>query len=295
MSPAQHNDGAHDDTARDPERDRENGPGRGQDHDQGRGQGRDADPEPPRGPGPVMCTVHVETPAAAFCTVCRRPYGGRFLGVLPDGRAVCYRCAADEKLELASLDAPTSEVDAALAGGWASATARILLRPLVTIGLRYRGPVGPSLRYGFAATVLGLVMWLGWSLILQRDAIIEAVLASSAERGLDASAGDVQLALWMMVPLLAALRLGLGVVAFHVGTRLAGADGTFRENARVFALSSASMLFCVVPMQIGALLSYLVWLMLTLSWVRVRYELNAWRSIVALMPAIAVIWILPPY
>ena len=51
---------------------------------------------------PLRCSANPALNATALCTVCGAPFSGKFLGVRPDGRAVCFGCARREDIYLVS-------------------------------------------------------------------------------------------------------------------------------------------------------------------------------------------------
>lgn len=242
--------------------------------------------------GDFYCSVQPHLPAAAFCTVCRRPYAGRYLGVRPDGRAICFRCARDQKIDFA--DTAPAEGDPALRGGLLQTLGAILLRAHLTLNQRYEGSIVPALRFGYLATLAGLVFYLAWQFLLAPEAIDSIIEGVLEQTGGATTMRAARLSLWAVLPIVAAVRLALGAFALHIGLKLAGADGALREHARVFALTSSALVLCVLPLYVGSLLAEVLWVMATMAWIRTRYDFTTLRTIAAVLPALLIVVLLAP-
>lgn len=244
------------------------------------------------GPGPDLpCSAHPALPAAALCAICLHPYAGRFLAPLPDGRACCATCAEREGLQPLDNAHGESERDPVLSDGWGTAFRRVVIEPHRGLVIDYRGDIGPAVRAGFAFTVVGYLMRTAWDYVLQ----YEAVMAMLAEQlGADIPETTLALAPWVAVPIAAGIRLALGALLLHAGLRLTGiAPGTFSTHARAFALTSVTLLLCVIPV-LGPLLALVAWMSSTLAWIRGRYGLPTWRALVATLPALFLVTSLDP-
>lgn len=243
--------------------------------------------------GDFYCSVQPHLPAAAFCTVCRRPYSGRYLGVRPDGRAICFRCARDQRIDFADVT-PRGEGDPALRGSLFQKLGAILLRAHLTLNQRYEGSIVPALRFGYLTTLAGLVFYLSWQFLLAPEAI-DAVLEGVIEQtGGATSMRAARLSLWAVMPVVAAVRMVAGIFALHLGLRLAGADGSLRDHARIFALTSSALVLCALPLFVGSLLAEVMWVMATMAWIRTRYDFTTLRTIGAILPALIVVVLLAP-
>lgn len=238
----------------------------------------------------ISCSVQAHLPAAAFCTVCRRPYAGRFLSVLNDGRAVCFRCASDSSLATLGEDEPldTSAGDPAFQHGLLRAVPFILLKPARAIGSTpYKGRIGPAVRFGYLAALVGRLATVGWLFTLNQDAATKAIQARMDQMGAELSADDLRTALWTSLPIAVFISMAVGVVLFHVGLRLCGArDGSFREHARAYALGSCALLFGLLPPPLGLPLICLAWMSAMMVWTRARYGFTGVRATLAMMPAL---------
>lgn len=239
------------------------------------------------------CSVQPHLPAAAFCTQCRRPYAGRYLSVLMDGRAVCYRCLQDQGLR--TLDAPsTTTGDYAFQEGWWGAITGVIRTPTQTIG-RFPTdmPVRQAMVFGFVMCLIGALLPVVWATLLTPESVDEIFQKAYAGRGVDVSATQMRALFLMALPFAAAFKLFLGSVLLHVGIRVSGArDTRFAENARAFALSAATLLFGIVPAPFGLILVAVVWSRVMMRWVYARYQIPPLRALFALLPALLLMAVL---
>lgn len=246
---------------------------------------------PPATPGaPVLCSVNPQLPAVAFCTVCRRPFSGRYVGVRRDGRAVCHPCAQREGIELLEASA-TAEGDPVLRGRLREIFLRVGLTTAETFSREYTGPIGPSLRFGYITTVIGFAAALAWIYVLRYDAFMAALAEVNGD---SMPPGLMPWAPWLGLPITAALRMVVGVTAMHVGFRMMGVPaGTFAQHARLFGLTSVSMLLCAIP-ALGPLFALAMWMNVSMTYLHVRYGLSWFRRVVATLPCLMMLTLIDP-
>lgn len=210
--------------------------------------------------------------------------------MLNDGRAVCFRCASDSSLATLGQERTrdTAAGDPAFQHGLHRAVPFILLKPARAIGSApYQGRIGPALRFGFAAALVGRLATVGWLFALNQDAAMKALEARMDQMGAQLSADEVRTALWTSLPIAVLISMGVGIVLFHTGLRLCGArDGSFRENARAYALGSSALLFGLLPPPLGLPLICLAWMSVMMVWTRARYGFSGFRATLAMMPAL---------
>ena len=256
---------------------------------------------PPNPPPEVLdrrlaCSVHPHMPAAAYCTECRRPYSGRFLSVLADGRAVCFRCVRDQRLSTLEPGETRTDIDPAFENGWWRAAVGAIRTPIETIGVRpYEGPVRPAFIFGLVMSLLGSVLPLVFPAIFAPEAltaIFEAAYGEGEGRP-ELTADQMRMAFFSALPIAALLKLGIGAALLHVGLRLAGArTGHFRESVRAFALSTGVLLFAIIPPPYGLMVISLLWGSAMMRWVQARYSLSPLLSMIAIFPALLLLVIL---
>lgn len=242
---------------------------------------------------PFACSVHPHLPAAAYCTECRRPYNGRFLSVLPDGRAVCYRCVVDQRLRtIAEEDLSTD--DPAFGQGFFQAGVRAVRDPRRILGTEeYTGPIRRAVLFGFFMCILGAVLPMVIPAIFAPEVIQEVLQRTFGERQPDLTPQQQQRAFLLSLPVFALMKLMLGSSLLHVGLRLAGArSGSFREHVRVFALCSSVLVFAIIPPPFGIMVMSLLWGSAMMKWVNGRYGLSAMMGMVAVFPALLVMVVL---
>lgn len=239
------------------------------------------------------CSVQPHLPAAAFCTQCRRPYAGRFLSVLRDGRAVCYRCLEDQGLQPVTTPR-IGDGDPAFEKGWWGAIRGVVRAPVQTIGAsRYKGSIRPALIFGFVMCLIGAVVPILWALVLSPEGVQETIESVYANRGMTVDPEQMRTMFITALPLAAAFKLIFGSVLLHYGIRFAGVHNVrFRESMRAFALSSGVLMLSVVPAPVGILLIAVLWARAMNRWVHVRYGLTPIRGMLALLPALVLMTIL---
>lgn len=239
------------------------------------------------------CSVQPHLPAAAYCTECRRPYAGRFLSVLQDGRAVCYRCVADHRLKTVA-DNEVVEGDPAFRNGWLGVIPGVLRQPRRFLGTEpYTGSIKPALRFGFIMCLAGALLPLVWPAIFAPETLNEAWQKAYGQAEVQLTEQQLRLAFLTALPVAAAMKLVIGSALFHVGIRLAGArEGAFKEHLRVFALSTGVLLFAVVPPPLGMMIMSLLWGSAMMKWTNGRYGLSPFMSMVAIFPALLLLVIL---
>lgn len=240
----------------------------------------------------ISCSVQAHLPAAAFCTVCKRPYAGRFLSVLNDGRAVCFRCASDRSL--ATLGAPEPEDDydgigeRAFQKGLLRAIPFILLKPAKAIGTAPapNARLWPALRFGFLASLVGRFATVAWLFAIDKEGAMKAIESRMERMGAAVTEDQVRTAIWTSLPIAVALSMMVGIALFHLGLRISGATGTFREHARAYALGSAALLFGLLPPPLGLPMICLAWMSAMMVWARARYGFSGFRAALALIPTL---------
>lgn len=240
------------------------------------------------------CSVQPHLPAAAYCTECRRPYAGRFLSVLQDGRAVCYRCVADQRLDTVADEEVAPGKDPAFRNGWFGAIPGVLRKPRSFLGTEpYTGSVKPALRFGFVMCLAGALLPLIFPAIFAPETLNEAWQKAYGQTEVQMTDAQLRLAFLTALPVAAGLKLLVGSALFHVGIRLAGArEGVFREHLRVFALSTGVLLFAIIPPPLGLMIMSLLWGSAMMKWTSARYGLSPIMSMVAVFPALLLLVIL---
>lgn len=254
---------------------------------------RHVEPQEPTGDRRYACSVHPHLPAAAYCTQCRRPYAGRFLSVLRDGRAVCYRCVADQRL-LTIADHVVVEGDPAFQNGWFGAIPGVLRDPRRFLGIEpYEGSVLPALRFGFILCLIGAVLPLIWPAIFAPETLNAALEKAYMRSEVELTTDQMRMLFVAMLPLAAALKLLIGSALLHVGVRLAGArEGDYREHLRAFALSAGVLVFGIVPPPFGLILMVVLWSGAMIKWVSARYGISPVMSMIATFPAMLLLIVL---
>jgi hypothetical protein len=239
---------------------------------------------------PVFCSVNHQLIASAFCTVCRKPFSGRYIGVRRDGRAVCHPCAQREGIDLVDSGAPAAG-DPVLKGRLRDIFFRIAVTTAETFARDFNGPLGPSLRFGYITTVIGYAAALGWIYLLRYDAFIAAL---TEVNGASVPPELMPWAPWLGLPVTAAMRLVVGVTLMHAGFRMVGVPaGTFSQHARLFALTSVSLLLCAVPV-LGPFFALAMWMNVSMTYLRSRYAISPIRSMLATLPCLLVLTLVDP-
>jgi hypothetical protein len=242
----------------------------------------------------VACTAEPDAPADAFCTSCLRPFSERYLLARTDGRAICVACARTLDEPLHPLPGRTVRRDPALAGGWHRAVSRVITRPHRTFATPYDGPIAAAVVFGYVATLIGFASTTAWNVVFHGDALRALILENApAAAALGESAANILI--WAGTPLIAAFRLLIGAVLFHLGTRLiAGVDPpSLRSSIRVFALTSGTLMLCVIPM-VGPFLALMTWFSATLAHLHAHHGLRTFRGLMALLPAFLVLAAIGP-
>ena len=233
----------------------------------------------------IWCSVRPHLPAAAFCTVCRRRYAGRYLSIVPDGCAVCFRCISD--FGLGTVERLDADRDPVFRRGVFSALFNVLSGNYSSFSVHYRGQIRSAILFGLSCSILGLWAAIGW--FLASDGAGEAL-----QRVVDRSEGQLsvdelrRMIPWM-VPFAAAVRLFFGAMMIHGMLRIfsTAERGTLRVHTRFYALSCASLLLLALPGMWGAVASNITWTFATISWVRRLYpELSVWRVMIVVLPHI---------
>ena len=166
---------------------------------------------------PLRCSANPALPAAAFCTKCSHPFSGKFLGIQRDGRALCFTCAGRDDIELIASASVEPESDPILSRGWWATIRDVTLHPHRTFAVRSEGALGAALVFGFVTTMCGFAVTTGWNLIISGDAFLEMYIEAAARTDLSLDHGQVRRILWLSVPLISTLRLGLGALLLHLG------------------------------------------------------------------------------
>lgn len=244
---------------------------------------------------PLRCSANPALNATALCTVCGAPFSGKFLGVRPDGRAVCFGCARREDIYLVSTGGGAGELgDPVLSQGWTQAAVTLLTRPYDALRDGHSGPIGGAVWFGLAATMFGFAATTAWDMALSGDAYIDTYLQLLADAGVTATRSELPALIAVSSLLSAPLRLFSGALLFHLGARaVAGREAQLRPDARVFALGSVALVLCGVP-ALGPLLSLLIWTSTAVAYLRQRYALGTAQSLVALLPSLLWCWYLGP-
>lgn len=243
--------------------------------------------------GSIRCSMKPDYRADGFCVWCRRSFSERFLTTAADGRAACTRCARDQHVAL--LQPQREQSDPAIAGGVRDAVVRILLRPHRVFETPWEGSLWPSIRFGLLVSIVGLVFWNSWFWIFSSHLAAEAIEVIAKQTGQRVTLQQMQVYSWISIPFVAVLRFVFGTLALHAGLRLAGAPKRmFHEHVRVYALASTALLLCVVPSWVGAFIANVAWLTTCMAFTRVRYRFSTARTLMALLPAMLIVFFFPP-
>lgn len=236
---------------------------------------------------PPDCSATADRPASAYCSECLEAFDPGHLGIRADGRAICRPCAWENDVPLVNQQHPGG-AEIAFQRGLVRAMEGLLLHPARIFAHPPPARIGSALVFGYAVTVVGYALWLGWLLYLHP----EWVDAQMEEAGLSPDAGRWMA--WLLLPVLALVRVFAGALALHAGCLLAGGNARpFAEVLRAFCLASASMVFCIIP-QYGPLLTVLWWSWIVLAWMRSRWRFGIMRTLVALVPSVVVLPLLGP-
>ena len=242
---------------------------------------------------PLRCAASPALNAAAFCTVCGQPFSGRYLGVAGDGRAVCFACVRRDGLAI-TLASPTVGGDPVLVDGWFSALRRILTQPHRTFAATYRVPLLPAVTFGYVFTLLGFAATNAWDLMLFGDEFVQSLVDGWDAVGVTLEPARANAALWLCLPIAAAIRMGVGSALLHIGIRLTvGPAAQLRESVRLFSLTSATLALCVIP-TVGSFLALVTWISACMACLQTRQGLRTFAALIALLPALLVITWLGP-
>lgn len=244
-----------------------------------------------QGHAEIWCSVRPDLPAAAFCMACKRRYSGRFLSVLPDGRAACFRCVRD--LKLGTIQRFDESKDPVFQRGLFPGILAILYGSPHQLLPRYKGPITQALLLGIAATMIGLWASTTWFLNSEAaDTELLRVVERIQAQGQTMSVEELRRAIPWFVPIVAVLRMVMGVAIVHLMIRLVAPKPTLplRAHARLYALSCVSMLLLLIPGFWGATAANMTWALVTFSWLRAAYpQMNAWRVMLIVFPHIFIL------
>lgn len=245
-------------------------------------------------PWPVMCSANPLLPAAAYCSECQEPHSGKFLSVRRDGRAICFACARRDGTPVFQRRTVPKGADPVLGGGFARTLLAMFVAPhraLVAPGVRAAAPL---LAIAFGFSLLGYGFTLGWTYLLSYEAVVGLLREQVAALPFAVSDGLLPWLPWVAWPFVAAVRVLLGATTLHLTVRLANPnDADWRETLRVWALSSALLMACVLPLA-GTFVSMVLWISAMLGWFRVRHGLGPIGSLFAVLPSIVVLSLVGP-
>lgn len=240
------------------------------------------------GDAEIWCSVRPYLPAAAFCTICRRSYSGRYLSVVADGRAACFRCVADQRLT--TIERTNGKRDPAFRSGIFALLLAILTGGPRALTPAYRGPIWKALLFGAICSIFGT--WFSMVRFLASSQGQE-LFQQTLERAQPPIAEEVLRAAFLWAtPLVAVMRMAMGAILVHVMLRLWVGENTqpLRVHARLYAFTCASSLLLVLPGLWGALATNAIWCMASFNWIRQVYPtLPAWRLFLVIMPHILIL------
>lgn len=235
---------------------------------------------------PLRCVANPQLPAAAFCTVCRQPFSGKFLGVRDDGRAVCHGCARRDDIPLNG--APHSEgqhADPLLQQGWFRASAAVVATPHISLARDDASSPWPAIAFGFVATLFGYALTLGWNIVLYPALFVAEVSANAEALGFSGERTALTWLAWLGTPIAAGLRLFVGTIILHVCLLVPARDARVASTARIFGLSSVALLLCAIPI-VGSYLAMVVWISTVLAWLRARYRIRTFMALFVILPSV---------
>jgi hypothetical protein len=242
----------------------------------------------------ICCSADPNLGADAFCTACRQPYSGKFLGVRADGRAVCFTCARYEEVELLEAPQNSDPTDPVLGDGWFHAIRKIITQPHRTFELPYGGRLGPALLFGYLFTFFGFISTTIWNLLLQREGYLEWHVDSWARAQVVLTNEQVTQMLWIVMPFYAVLRLFLGAGLLHVGIRLiVGEQAEWRASLRLFALTSGTLVLCAIP-TLGPFLALVTWISASMAYMHTHHNVRTVKGLMALLPCLLIITAIGP-
>ncbi len=240
------------------------------------------------------CSANPKLGADAFCTACRQPYSGKFLGVRTDGRAVCFACARREALDLRAAPENEDPSDPVLSDGWFHAIRKMITQPHRTFEFPYGGRLGSTLLFGYLFTFFGFIATTMWNLALQKDGYLEWHVQTWERAEVVLTNDQVTQLLWMVMPFYAVLRLVVGAALLHVGIRLiVGEDVEWKASLRLFALTSGTLALCVIPM-LGPFLALVTWISASMAYMHTQHEVRTVRGLMALLPCLLIITAIGP-
>lgn len=239
-----------------------------------------------QGNSEIWCSVRPQLPAAAFCTVCKRRYSGRYLSVLPDGRAACFRCVSDKKL--GTIERVDQTRDPAFRHGLMAGIFGILSGVPRVLAPNYRGPILSALIFGAVCSMIGMWSAMGWFLSSDASqAALQAVVDRMTQQPMTVE--ELRQAIPWVVPVVAIFRMAFGTLLVHAMIRLVvrPIGNPIKQHARLYALSCVSMLLLTIPGMWGAAAANIIWVLVTLTWVRMLYpSLTIWRVMLVVFPHI---------
>ncbi len=258
--------------------------------------GGSADIVPPTDEPLLSCSAATGSPATAICTHCGAAFSSPFLAVRTDGRAVCHPCARRAQIPCLDVPAGTDTRDPVLALGWPKALLHIAMHPHRTFAAIHNGPLREAVVFGLVATLIGYAATTGWNLTLHGPEFLEFYRQAAAERSLELTTdASVQKLLWLALPFAATLRFVLGLGLLHLGVRIVvgSAQSSFRDEARVFALASGTLVIAVVPV-LGPFIALVSWISACTAYLQVVHGLGTARSLMAVLPSFLVITAMGP-
>jgi hypothetical protein len=242
----------------------------------------------------LRCSASPKLDAQAFCTSCRQPFSGGFLGTRRDGRAVCFSCAREHAIEIVSTDEKRETPDPVLEDGWLRGIFRMITRPHRTFERPDAGRLSVALLFGYFFTAFGFVTTTIWNLTFYGEEFLQLQIDTLAAREIILTPDEVTRLVWMMLPLAAALRLFVGALLFHLGTRLmVGSDVHWRSSARLYALTSGTLVLCAIP-TLGPFLGLVTWISASMAYLNTRYNLRTVQGLMALLPCLLIITFIGP-
>ena len=231
---------------------------------------------------PLRCSAQPRRHAVGWCTHCHQPFGEAWLLVRTDGRAICRGCRGALGADV--LDPSVlRERDPLRRLGWWKSAWHLLRAPHTRVAALLNAEGGRIARYAYAWSLVGSVAWLAWAIALEPQ-LLERLVESRPEL---ASRPRAELLGWLALamPLVTMVRLAAGLLALRVVAALSGYDReAWRPFARLFGLSQAATLLCMVPTFLGPLAFSAFWAMIMMAGLRVLGVQSLGKSFVFLLP-----------
>ena len=188
----------------------------------------------------------------------------------------------------------TDMPDPVLEDGWLRGILRMVTRPHRTFERPDAGKLSVALLFGYFFTAFGFATTTIWNFAFYSEEFVQLQIDTLATRDIVMTTDEVTRLIWIVLPFAAALRLFVGGLLFHLGTRLmAGPDVEWRSSARLFALTSGTLILCAIP-TLGPFLALVTWISASMAYLNTRHGLRTVQGLMALLPCLLIITFIGP-